>query len=369
MIQKYRNKEMNETVKSLSNKGKNCRIVYADILKILASIAIVIIHVASKNFYRTNTDFQFDVFNFFNSFTRWGVPIFVMVSGIFFLESKKSITIKDIFSRYIKRMIIILLFWNVIYAILYNLEDYMNGKEIGFSIIKDIFFNRAPHLWYLYMLIGLYLILPFLRNLIKDERIMKYFLTLWLIFEIVISIFQIFPTINLGINEIVENKMHINFIMGYSGYFILGYYLNKQKTSNNKIVHCSISLFVIGCLITFIGTKIISNVTNEHSETFYNNFFPNIFIMSIGIFTLVKEVVNRMHFSEESVLKIAKLSKYSFGVYLIHPMVITFLNVVGISTLKSNPIIMMIIITVLVYLISLFISIIINKIPKLNKVV
>ncbi len=356
---------MNETTKSVNDKCENYRIVYADILKIIASVAIVIIHVASKNFYRTNTDFQFDVFNLFSSFARWGVPIFVMVSGIFFLD--KNITIKEIFSKYIKRMVIVLLFWNVIYAILYNLEDYMNGKEIGYNIIKDIFINRAPHLWYLYMLIGLYLIVPFLRNLIQNEKIMKYFLNLWLIFEVVISIFQIFPTMNLEISEILNNKMHINFIMGYSGYFILGYYLNKRRTKDKIVPY--ISLIIVGGIITFIGTKIVSNVTNVHSETFYNNFFPNIFMMSIGIFMLVKEVANRIKISDKQALNIAKLSKYSFGIYLVHPIVITFLNLIGMSTLKFNPILMMIIIVVLVYFISLFISIIINKIPKLNKVV
>lgn len=362
------NKEMTETIRNLSNKNKNCRIVYADILKILASFAIVIIHVASKNFYNTNTDFQFDVFNFFSSFARWGVPIFVMVSGIFFLDPKKNITIKDVFSKYIKRMIIVLLFWNVIYAILYNMEDFIDGKKIGFNIIKDIFINRAPHLWYLYMLIGLYLIVPFLRILIKDEKVMRYFLILWICFEVIISVFQLFPLIDIEIKELLNNKMHINFIMGYSGYFILGYYLNKKKYINNKLVPF-IFLFIIGGLLTFLGTKIISNIVNEHSETCYNNFFPNIFIMSLGIFIFIKELVNKVNISENKASNIAKIAKYSFGIYLVHPIIITFLNLVGISTLKFNPIIMMTISIILVYFISLCISVILNKMPLLNKIV
>lgn len=105
------------------------RKIYIDIIRVIATFAVIITHVCSFKWYGTDVNsFHWQCLNFFSSITRWCVPIFVMISGVFFLEPTKEIIIKKIYSKYILRIVIALLFWSVFYAF-YNTLDY----QIKFS--------------------------------------------------------------------------------------------------------------------------------------------------------------------------------------------------------------------------------------------
>ena len=73
----------------------NGRILYFDFLRVFATLAVMIIHVASQNWwYGTSVpSFEWQTFNFFNSIVRWGVPIFGMISGALFLNKRETHTI------------------------------------------------------------------------------------------------------------------------------------------------------------------------------------------------------------------------------------------------------------------------------------
>ena len=72
----------------------NGRILYFDFLRIFATLAVMVLHVAAQNWYSTSvSSFEWQTFNFFNSIVRWGVPIFVMISGALFLNERETHTI------------------------------------------------------------------------------------------------------------------------------------------------------------------------------------------------------------------------------------------------------------------------------------
>ena len=78
----------------MENKKLNVdnRILYLDVLRIVASFAVMLGHASAQNWYRSNIDsFEWQVFNFYGSMLRWSVPVFAMISGVLFLEGRRNI--------------------------------------------------------------------------------------------------------------------------------------------------------------------------------------------------------------------------------------------------------------------------------------
>lgn len=333
------------------------RVIYADILRVLSMIAVIVIHVVATQFYKIEVkSYEWWMLNLSDSMSRWAVPIFVMISGMFLLDSKKEITLKNIFSKYIKKYIIIILIWNLIYAIIpciYNRN--INIQEFLQTIILG-----QTHIWFLYMIIGLYMITPFLRKIIQEGNLIKYYIVLWLIFALILNpITEIF---NLNIlKELINEKLYINFVLGYTGYFLLGFYISKKNY--NKI-----SMYIIGAvgfLITFIGTALISN--GKLNTDLLQPLTINVFMMGISLFLLIKDKFQNYKFKTIYVTIIEKLAKNSLGIYLIHYLIIGILSKLGFSILEFNVILGVIMETIIVFVISFIITEILSRIKILNK--
>ena len=133
-------------------KQNNNRIFYIELLRVISMIAVVVLHTASAKINSIdigNLDWQ--VLIFFDSATRWCVPVFVMISGILFLNPKKEITIKSIYQKYIPRLLVILLVWNFLYAVFSCFIDHAFSLQ---TFISNLLLGPV-HMWFLYMIIGL----------------------------------------------------------------------------------------------------------------------------------------------------------------------------------------------------------------------
>ena len=313
-----------------------------------------------KNFYTAN-GFNWIIFNFYCSLAKCSAStVFIMISGVLFLN--KDVTISKIYKKYVSKLIFAFLFWSIIYAIFVN-------KNLSLALM----FKGHYHMWFIPMIIGLYMSIPIIKLIIKDEKITKYFLLLSLIFAFIL------PTFNILFNDIVENKnllkvnenlfnninlLNPSIIMGYTGYFVLGYYLNKINLNKEKrklIYMCGLT-----SLIFTIALQMIVYCKIGQHQHYFDRFMLNMLLMSTSVFT---------YFKYSNILKIptvsnlSKYTKYTFGIYLIHPLVIFILNKNGLNTLSFNPIFSVPLIAILVFIISLFITIIFKKTPILNKVV
>lgn len=135
---------------------KEERKIYFDFLRIFATFAVIILHVSAQNWHTTDINsFEWNIFNFYDSIVRWGVPIFVMISGALFLNKNQSI--KKIYTKNILRIIIAFIFWSLIYTVLFS-----KGLSIKTMIIN--FFEGYYHMWFLFMIVGLYMITPFIKK-------------------------------------------------------------------------------------------------------------------------------------------------------------------------------------------------------------
>ena len=97
-------------------ENSNKRIVYADLLRIIATFAVIVLHVSASKWYDTPVkDFNWQIYNLYDSLVRWAVPIFVMLSGMFFLNPEKFIPTSNIIKKYIFRILLAIIVWGLFY--------------------------------------------------------------------------------------------------------------------------------------------------------------------------------------------------------------------------------------------------------------
>lgn len=217
-------------------RAERGRVAYLDMLRIAATVAIVMIHVAVRGWRSMDMHTaQWHALSFFSSISRWGTPIFVMISGALFLDERREVRLRRLFSKNILRILIAFVFWSAIYAVPFFLRD-----RSVFGLISN-FLTGSYQLWFLYMIVGLYLITPLLRRITSDRSALRYFLLLSLCFTFLLPMLG--KAIRLA--DILLHKdgalyaglttgysnMKFYFTLGYVPYFLLGHALNTAQLS------------------------------------------------------------------------------------------------------------------------------------------
>ncbi len=162
----------------MEHTSKPNRIIAFDFLRIIAILFVITIHTTAPTFYAYPIKSGgFLLATLLNSISRPAVPIFVMISGALMLDERKQISNKKIFKKSLY-LLLILFGWSIFYA---SISLIISPPQTGFSIssfIKAILLGHY-HLWFLYMLIGLYLFTPILRLFVKKAN-SKYILYFFL---------------------------------------------------------------------------------------------------------------------------------------------------------------------------------------------
>ena len=96
---------------------KGTRIYYLEVLRVVSALAVVALHLSSMNWYGYIGSFNWIVFTIIVGVMRFGVPVFFMISGALFLREDKEIVIKRMYTKYIFRMLVFLIFWAFIYQL------------------------------------------------------------------------------------------------------------------------------------------------------------------------------------------------------------------------------------------------------------
>ena len=345
---------------------------HLDYLRVFASIAIILLHVVAQDWYNfevTSTAWYF--YNMCNGATRWGVPVFVMISGALFLP--REIPVKTLYKKYISRMAIAYIVWSAFYAIVTPISKMIFTEEYQVSFVEIIgsFISGIYHLWFLPMIIGLYMCIPLIKQLIKNDNLIKYFLLLSIIFCFIKTQIDL-VTNNLLISNVqiifenvttVFKNFNVNLVVGYVSYFILGFYLNKTEISKKHRTIIYILGFA-GLVLTILLNLFAAKNAGTPSEEFYDSFSLNVYLMAVAIFIWFKynakgtEKLNKIIFS---------LSKYSFGAYLVHVFIIQSLTAVGFSSETFHPIFSVPATLIFTTVVSYLISLVLNKIPIIKK--
>ncbi len=353
----------------MTKEKSNNRIVYLEILRVIGCLAVIMIHTASRYVTKDFGTFNFWVGNIFDGVARFGVPIFVMISGALMLSEDYNLT-KEKLIKHLKKMIIFFIFWSVIYCIFFRIIEpkYISHTAIKISNIVRYLVEGHYHLWYIYLVIGLYLITPLLKLWVNDKnkKYVEYFIILSLIFTFLIP-----ELIRIGANYfaifnkfkyVIDKNLQLTYVGGFSAYYILGWYLNKYDIKKKNLIYI---LGLLSLVYTIIGTYIISITTHKPVQV-YEYLSLNVLFPTLSIFLLIR---NKYKNSKNANKQISSISKYSLGIYGVHIFIVyaTYLtlNHYGIT----NAIIDIPIVFIVTLLLSWLISFIFSKIPLLKSTV
>ncbi len=332
-----------------------------DILRLFATLAVILMHADGHPYLKNNLDPK--AHSMFIAALVWCVPAFFMISGRFFLDPSREVTAKKILSKYIPRIITAFLVWSAIYVLYYI----FSGAYAGLNIwgICTQFIDGPYHFWFLYSLLGLYLLTPILRKVASDKKVLQYFLILFLIFNLIYEYLVYIPKIGAIINTLA-GKIDIG-IVGYVGYFVLGYFLYSiRKDINTKT---EVFIYVLGAT-SLVATVILEGkISSElQGEDFVKQYLkPNVIIFSAAIYVFFIKRVAQHSFSERAQQLLAKLTELSFGVYILHALVNELLAFIPLPQPVRFPYLVLILLSIFIYLIGLFLTWLIRKIPYLGK--
>lgn len=336
------------------------RIWYADVLRIMAIVMVVLIHIVSKDAHRYEIDTMgWQWMTIINGISRICVPLLFMVSGMFFLNPEKKLEPKTMYTKYIWRLVRAFIVWSVIYVLFdrFKQPDVTIVEDVDRTILEII--QGYFHLWFLYRLTEIYVMVPLLRPLTKEKRLAIYFVLVSFVVGILIPTTNQFPV--RSTDTVADNGLNVDITLGYAGYFMAGYLLSRYTLPKNwrRILYV---LGILGFSVTVIGTMVKSIQEGAPYALFYEYLTPNVFFASLATFVFMKQIMQGIELPEKVEKAILHISKYSFGIYLVHVLVRNFIWELGINTTLFTPILSVPLLALLVGGVSYFIIWILMKI-------
>ena len=319
------------------------------------------IHISARYVTKSNTLVNFTIGNIFDSVSRFGAPLFLMISGALILDENKEFNCK----KKMLSLLIPFLAWSFLYATANTIVLPILKKEsINIYSFLTSFIEGHYHLWYMWAITGLYLITPILRKFVKkkNKKIVAYFIILSLLFQftkpIITLLFNGIDLINNASStyKYVLENLNLNFLGGLTTYFLAGWFLANTNFSRRN----NTTLYISGA-IALISIILLAQIFPDQYNLVYSNSGLLVFFYSISIFLLVKNLCLER---KSSNCFIIGLSNLSFGVYLVHIFILAILAYI----IPNNPLFIPVIFLITI-IASFIISYVMSKIPIIKKTI
>lgn len=306
------------------------------LLRVVATFSVIVIHVSGPLVvkYGEISNFNWSVANIYDSFSRYSIPMFFMISGALLLH--RDYRLKDFLKKRFIKILPAFLFWSLAYS-LFN-RYFFNDEIFSLKkVIRDIFYGSEYHLWFIYVLLGIYLFTPILRKWIKNatRKEVLYVLGIWCI-----TLFMTIPALKNYLPGI-----DLTYFSGFIGYFVLGYYLTKYHTKNKLMPVLSI---ILGLAITVLGTYFMTINRGGFYDYFYEYLSLNALLVSYGVFVSLNKTTS----TNIRVYKVfTTLNQCCYGIFLIHPLVLKLLDLIGLNVYIMSPLISILFVSVVCFLV------------------
>ena len=232
-----------------------------DLIRTIAIILVILLHASTQSYPDVGLMSPQGVqiwwaSNVYDSISRVCVPLFVMLAGALLLQpSKADEPLKVFFKKRLNRIGIPFLFWGAIY---FAWRLFVNGEKLTTnSIVQGVLGGPYYQFWFLYLLLGLYIVTPVLRVVIKhaDWKILRYLIFVWFVGTAIIPLLTLFGSYSLNANVFI--------FTGWLGYFVLGAYLLKVQFKSSILT----LVLVLSYLWTIMGTYLVIATMGERFGT------------------------------------------------------------------------------------------------------
>jgi surface polysaccharide O-acyltransferase-like enzyme len=341
-----------------------------DLIRCTAIVLIILVHTSGfpYQFYNPNIS-GIDIANWFgtnvyDAIGMLGLPLFVMLSGALLLtRDKADEPLRVFYKKRLDRIAVPFIFWTIVYFIF---SFTVIGKPLSlYNVAQGLLGGSYYHLWYLYVLMGLYAVTPIMRVLVKhlNRRLFSYLLILWFAGTVITPFIHTFTTFNF-------NPVMFVFF-DWIGYFLLGIYLLSAHFSRKT----GITIAVLGLLGTVVGDWVVTGTAGQQFTGYFHNYMSaTTIVASAAVFILLLSATPTRLQSQGKISRVMHwVSQNTMGIYLIHIIVLVALTyrVFGIflNSLTYLPLIDVPIYTALVFVISAVLVFALKKIPYVKKLI
>ncbi|MCD7862260.1 MAG: acyltransferase family protein [Lachnospiraceae bacterium] len=314
------------------------RKTYIDLLRILSAFSVIMIHASSQYWYTLPVDSaSWLVCNSYDALSRFGVPVFVMISGMLFLSKEGEIDISRLYRKNILRLVVICCVWSSAYG-LARCIPFLRTHEITLKECVKQMLAGKYHLWFLPMLIAIYMIVPVLKIFTDHctRKQIEYFLLLFFVLQIgreTLAIADLSETVSS-----VVGLLDVELVGGYVGYFLLGYYLYRYPLSVKK-ERLSYLLGAAGLVCAVVVSGYLSLRRGDGQAAVFDSFSIVTFLASTVLFVFFQNRVGKLSFSPSARRWIREISENTLGVYVMHLGILELLQARGISSMSVNNVI------------------------------
>lgn len=348
----------------MENRSGQERQLNMDLLRILACFSVIMLHSSAQFWYDLPLlSGNWLIANSYDAAFRFGVPIFVMLSGRFFLSREGEVDIKSLYCKNILRLFVIYWVWSIVYG-LWDSRYWMGAEGVVWKdYLTEILLGRY-HLWYLPMQIGLYMLLPVLKSWVMNctRKNLEYFLLLFLVFEIGISTAKILR-IPGPVLQVVQ-QFNVELACSYAGYFVLGYYLYRYPPQ--KKARLGLYAGGVAGLFGAVGISVLeTKLKGQAMATAFDGYSLFTFLVVIALYVCFQNLKISPKGAGGWLIK--ELSADTLGIYLMHVLLMEFLEGFGIHSMTINIILGIPLLAVQCFVICALAAALLRRIPLVGK--
>ena len=334
-------------------QNERINIGWIDMLRVAACFSVVFSHCCDPFVAHFNANREMFVTGVFaGSLMRPCVPLFAMMTAVLLLPIKQGTTLNEFYRKRIGRIVKPLVFWSLalpLMAYFYftavsphtpnpqlSVADYAPATLLQrlYTFVFNFNFDTTP-LWYLYMLIGLYLVMPIINSWLVQatQKEIKTLLCVWVATLFMPYVKMVAPLLgyagnygHMGLLGECDWNVYGTFyyVSGFAGYLVLAYYLKKYplQWSWGKIVAICLPMSIAGYAVTSVGYIITNSYfpgNYAYLEILWYFAGINVFMMTFPVFVVIQKLNIRPR------PWLSQAAKLTFGIYLCH-FTFTFLS-------------------------------------------
>lgn len=332
-----------------------------DILRCLAICLVIALHcvvghVKTSAIYGSRTWWLCSIIN---SFGCMGVPTFFMISGFLLLSSDGALDIRSFYKKRFLRLAVPFLIWDAVYF----LEScVIRGSWSILPFFQQLVHQGSKyHLWFIYQIMGLYLLTPFLKKIV-DHSSTEELLVFLAVILLQPTVFRLFNVLQ----PVLEIAPFLALVEGYVGFYLLGYLLGTRDIPPRlrKVIYL---LGAVGMVGGTWGNYLYSS-TEKILFYFSEGYSIMQYLTAGALFLLLKEHGHRL--PPQAAGWVRRLAGLTFGVYFVHVLVLDFLVAVESRLGTSLPLVWCVIVNIVVVpAVSAGVAFLLSKLPVLRRLI
>lgn len=356
---------INEEVNAVSKERTDKRMIHYELLRILAAFSVVMLHSAAQFWYSLDVNStEWVIANSYNALFRFGVPVFVMISGALFLDENYQLDLKRLYKHNILRLVIIYAVWSCLYGLL---DCYFLGFEtLDIKTVLREMINGRYHLWFLPMIVGIYMLLPILKSWLAhaEKRNVQYFLLLFIVLQVGGETIRAL-TVTDEIHTLLD-LIDVQMVCSYLGYFVWGYYLAHVGIGE------SCKKLVYGCVLPALLCNILlSNYLlqkyNRQIGVIYDSYGVFTFIEVTALFVFGISKWQDISLKSGVQKAVYEVSAGTFGVYVMHIGLMELTERIGIHSMMLANIAGIPLYAIGCFAVCLLVAMLVRRIPIIGK--